>query len=88
MAYRAIFDRQTLKGLNQPVLTEIINSEVGTAWMGPNGHVIIYPVRQGEQLNMVLIGPDVLPEGVKTGVGTLEDVKKAYDGWDSALVIS
>jgi hypothetical protein len=86
MAYRAIFNRETLQALNQPTINKIIDAQVATAWFGPGGHVVLYPVSQGQNYNMVLIRPDDLPEGVKTDAGVVEELKEIYKGWDPASV--
>jgi salicylate hydroxylase len=41
--------------LPQKMLPEALRSQVITAWMGPNFHVVQYPVRSGEWLNVVAI---------------------------------
>ncbi|KAJ5982627.1 hypothetical protein N7451_012727 [Penicillium sp. IBT 35674x] len=85
MAYRAIFNTETLQALNQPKINSIIDAQVATAWIGPGGHVVLYPVSQGQKYNMVLIRPDDMPEGVKIDAGVVDELKEAYKGWDPAL---
>jgi salicylate hydroxylase len=41
--------------VNQADLPQALRSQVVTAWMGHDFHVIQYPVRRGEQLNVVAI---------------------------------
>ncbi len=41
--------------LPQSELPENLRTEVVTAWMGPDFHVVQYPVRQGEWMNIVAI---------------------------------
>lgn len=86
MAYRAIFDTETLRALNQPEINSIIDAQVATAWIGPGGHVVLYPVSQGQKYNMVLVRPDDMPEGVKIDAGIVEELKEAFKGWDPASV--
>ncbi|KAJ6005168.1 hypothetical protein N7451_003112 [Penicillium sp. IBT 35674x] len=85
MAYRAIFNTETLQALNQPKINSIIDAQVATAWFGPGGHVIMYPLSKDQKYNMVLIRPDDMPEGVKIDAGIVEELKEAYKGWDPAL---
>ena len=47
LAYRAM--------VPQVLLPERLRSHVVTVWMGPHLHVVTYPVRQGEWLNIVLL---------------------------------
>jgi salicylate hydroxylase len=57
VAYRAM--------LPQHALTERLRSQVVTAWLGPRLHVVQYPVRRGEWLNVVAVvqgrlnGPEI-----------------------------
>jgi len=54
LAYRAM--------VPQVLLPERLRSQVISVWMGPHLHLVTYPVRQGEWLNVVLLlqpqGPD------------------------------
>ena len=47
LAYRAM--------VPQVLLPERLRNEVVTVWMGPHLHLVTYPVRQGEWLNVVLL---------------------------------
>ena len=47
LAYRAL--------VKQSALPEMARSQVVTAWLGPKFHVVQYPVRGGEWLNVVVI---------------------------------
>jgi len=47
LAYRAM--------VPQVLLPERLRSQVVTVWMGPHLHLVTYPVRQGEWLNVVLL---------------------------------
>ena len=46
LAYRAL--------IQQAVLPERLRSQNVTAWLGPNMHAVVYPVRSGEWLNVVV----------------------------------
>jgi len=62
LAYRAM--------LPQSLLPERLRSQVVTVWMGPHLHLVTYPVRQGEWLNVVVLVEGRLP---------------AQSGWDVPL---
>lgn len=53
-----------------------------TAWLGLNAHCVFYPLRGGEQFNLVLLGPDDLPPGAKTGQGDIGEMRALFGGWD------
>src|SRR6202012_4066891 len=60
--------------------------EVGTNWVGPGGHVITYPRRRGELLNLVGIF-----EGESWSVeswterGTREACSQSFAGWNDEI---
>lgn len=82
LAYRATLTRQQMLELDEPRATEWCGREVVNVWFGPEKHCIIYPIRGGEIFNMVLTRPDDLPVGVKTAHGSLEEMRKSFEGWD------
>ncbi len=55
LAYRAL--------VRQSQLPESLRSQQVTAWLGPRMHVVQYPVRGGEWLNVVVLVEGDLPEG-------------------------
>ncbi|KAF2014292.1 FAD binding domain-containing protein [Aaosphaeria arxii CBS 175.79] len=54
-------------------------------WIGPDAHVVAYSVRGGSMYNVVLLVPDDLPESVARTEGSLEEMKKLFEGWDPVL---
>jgi len=63
-----------------------INTEDGTMWMGPHGHVVHYPVRRGELLNIVAhIDSDAWTEESWTRQCDVSEVIEAYAEWNSEL---
>ncbi len=58
----------------------------GTIWMGPHGHVVHYPVRRGELLNMVAhFDSDAWTEESWTRECDVSEVMTTYAEWNSAL---
>jgi salicylate hydroxylase len=63
-----------------------INTKDGAMWMGPHGHVVHYPVRRGELLNIVAhIDSDAWTEESWTHECDVAEVTTTYAGWNSAL---
>jgi salicylate hydroxylase len=63
-----------------------INIKDGAMWMGPHGHVVHYPVRRGELLNIVAhIDSDAWTEESWTRQCDVSEVMTAYADWNSAL---
>ena len=63
LAYRAM--------VPQVLLPERLRSHVVTVWMGPHLHVVTYPVRQGEWLNIVLLLQPQGPQRARAPTGPL-----------------
>jgi salicylate hydroxylase len=58
----------------------------GTLWMGPHGHVVHYPVRRGELVNIVAhFDSTAWTEESWTWEGGVEEVMTAYARWNPAL---
>ena len=55
LAYRAL--------VMQAALPQALRSQHVTVWLGPRSHIVQYPVRGGEQLNIVAIVHGQLPDG-------------------------
>jgi len=56
-------------------------------WIGPNGHVILYPIRGGEWLNMFVgfVNPDWMEESWTVPTSTSE-MLEIYAGWHPILL--
>jgi salicylate hydroxylase len=63
-----------------------LREPVGVNWLGPGGHVITYPLRRGELLNVVAIveKPEWRFESW-SDAGTHEEVHRDLAGWHSDL---
>lgn len=55
-------------------------------WVGPECHVMCYPVKNNTLLNIVLLVPDNLPEAVARAPGSLEEMHEIFQGWDPRYV--
>ncbi|KAL4759133.1 uncharacterized protein BDW70DRAFT_161914 [Aspergillus foveolatus] len=85
LAYRATLKRAQLEALNDPEIEDLCGQTAVTSWLGPDKHTIFYPVRQGEEYNLVLIRPDNLDQGIKRVQGDVEEMRASYVGWDGRL---
>ncbi len=63
-------------------LPEHLRRPVGANWIGPNGHIITYPVRSGKLLNFVgHVERDDWQVESWTEAGTVAECKADYVGW-------
>ncbi|GIK00073.1 hypothetical protein Aspvir_004088 [Aspergillus viridinutans] len=85
LAYRATFSRAKLLALNDPEVKTLCEKQGVTAWLGPNKHAVFYPVRGGQEYNLVLLQPDDLPLGVRTTQGDVDEMRYGYREWDPTL---
>ncbi|GFG22428.1 putative salicylate hydroxylase [Aspergillus udagawae] len=85
LAYRATFSRAQLLALNDPEVNALCAKQGVTAWLGPNKHAVFYPVRGGQEYNLVLLQPDDLPPGVRTTQGDVDEMQYGYKEWDLTL---
>ncbi|KAF9888669.1 hypothetical protein FE257_008427 [Aspergillus nanangensis] len=80
-AYRIMLPRSTME--KDPELRALIDEPQATRWLGPNRHIIAYPVRKHELFNVVLLHPD--SHGVEeswTTKGSKQEMVDNYRGWD------
>ncbi|RDW69761.1 putative FAD dependent oxidoreductase-1 [Coleophoma cylindrospora] len=83
LAYRLLLDTKALMG--DADLRAFVEQEQVTYWMGPGIHVVVYLIRNGGLLNMVLLVPDDMPEGATTMEGDIEEMKALFKGWDPRI---
>lgn len=86
LAYRATFSRAQLLALNDPEVKALCEKQGVTAWLGPKKHAVFYPVRGGQEYNLVLLQPDDLPPGVRTTLGDVDEMRYGYEEWDPTFV--
>ncbi len=83
--FRIMLSRDVM--MNDPDLKPFITEPRATRWIGPNCHIIAYPVRAHQLYNVVLAHPDRggLEESWTT-IGSKKGLLDEYDGWDPNLV--
>lgn len=83
-AYRITIPREKL--LNRPELLKLVDESVGYRWMGPGGHIMAYPIRNHQLLNMVLLHPDRCDtEESWTATGPKSNMIEFYSSWSPTV---
>ncbi|KAK5043518.1 hypothetical protein LTR84_011449 [Exophiala bonariae] len=85
LAYRGTFSAQQLASLKDERISELLSSSSVQVWMGPQKHVVFYPVRSHTEFNLVLLCPDTVPKGKRTAEGNLKEMEELFEGWDPIL---
>ncbi|KAH7308986.1 hypothetical protein B0I35DRAFT_441139 [Stachybotrys elegans] len=85
-AYRFTLDRSLLE--SDAELLALVQHSWATRWDGPARHVVAYPVRNHQLLNVVLIHPDDgdISGESWTSVTEKENVVADFEGWDPRLI--
>ncbi|EOD48813.1 putative fad binding domain protein [Neofusicoccum parvum UCRNP2] len=74
-----------LDSIKDPDLREMVTNPSVHFWVGPGAHVVAYSLKGGTMYNIVLLVPDDLPESVARQPGSVEEMKKLFQGWDPVL---
>ncbi|KIW00735.1 uncharacterized protein PV09_07719 [Verruconis gallopava] len=82
LAYRIVL---SAKDIEDEALRSWIRNPECHFWIGPESHVVGYSLKGGEQFNLVLLCPDNLPEGLARQAGSLDEMRKLFEGWDPVL---
>jgi salicylate hydroxylase len=86
ICWRLILPMAHLHALADSLPTRLDGSEY-TGWLGPNGHVLFYPLRGGELLNIFAgrVSTEWAAETwtVPSGV---EEILQAYAGWNEGML--
>lgn len=76
--------RGTIKSTNLP---KFALSDASTNWMGPGGHVVIYPLRNGELINIVAnLDEEIWTEESWSLEIPKQDLLSKFDGWSPKLL--
>ena len=85
-AYRVLIPGEKLK--NDAQALALLNSNIGIRWMGPNGHIMAYPIKQNRMYNMVLLHPqkpNVEETESWTHKGDKKEMLAFYKDWDGLV---
>lgn len=82
LAYRGTFTKAQLMSLNDSRVEELCSTKTVTLWLGPDKHAVFYPVKSGEEFNLVLLRPDNLQASTRAEKGSLEEMRATFEEWD------
>ncbi|KAE8150824.1 FAD binding domain protein [Aspergillus avenaceus] len=82
LAYRIVLRAEDIR--DEKLRTWVENPECHF-WIGPGAHAVGYSMRGGSMYNLVLLVPDNLPPGVARQVGSVEEMRGLFEGWDPVL---
>ncbi|PSN71900.1 FAD/NAD(P)-binding domain-containing protein [Corynespora cassiicola Philippines] len=82
LAYRVIIPVQDIQDYE---LRSFFETPRVALWVGPDCHAICYPLKANSLLNIVLLVPDTLPEGVSRASGNLDEMRSIFKDWDPRL---
>ncbi|CAF3770655.1 unnamed protein product [Rotaria sp. Silwood1] len=82
-AWRAIVSAEKIYGTKDPSLIEALENPVGLRWMGPDGHIMGYPIRNHQLFNLVLLHSDKTgTEESWTMKGDKKEMMEFYKNWN------
>jgi salicylate hydroxylase len=87
MAWRAIVPIECVPRRFGPNNSTTLEPDDYHGWIGPNGHIICYPIGKGDQLN--IFGGHVSVDWVEeswTAPSSKEEFIAAHEGWNEALI--
>ncbi|KAK9461682.1 3-hydroxybenzoate 6-hydroxylase-like protein [Lipomyces oligophaga] len=83
-AYRAVIPAEHMK--DDPELNELLINPTARSWIGPGGHIMCYPIRNGTLYNVVMLHPaqDEVG-GIWNTPATTEEMLTTYQDWDPTV---
>ena len=85
-AYRVLIPREKLK--DDPHTLKLLDSNVGMRWIGPQGHIMAYPIKNNQVYNMVLVHPAKPNTGKEEpwmDKGDKQEMLAFYKGWNQVV---
>ncbi|KAF4167704.1 hypothetical protein CNMCM6936_004549 [Aspergillus lentulus] len=82
LAYRIVLSADQI---SDPELRAWVENPECHFWIGPGAHAVAYSLCNGRMFNIVLLVPDNLPPGVSRQSGSVEEMRKLFEGWDPVL---
>lgn len=71
--------------LQDPILKPLMESPTATCWIGHEGHVMAYPIRNGTLFNFVMCHPGSVPVGKPNENAPLDEMRARYKDWDPVI---
>ena len=82
-AWRVMISAEKIYQSEDPTLIDALENQIGLRWMGPDAHIMCYPIRNHQLLNIVLLHPDkVGTEESWTNKVTKDEMVKFYENWN------
>ena len=66
-------------------LKEFVTNPECNFWIGPGAHAVAYSLRNGMEMNIVLLVPDRMDPSKRREPGNVEEMRKLFVGWDPIL---
>jgi len=87
ICWRVILPMAALHACAQRLPTPLDGSEY-TGWLGPNGHVLFYPLRRGELLNVFAgrVSSDGWAEESWAVSSSVDELIASYAGWNDGML--
>lgn len=83
LAYRIVLN---VEDIPDERMRRMVSEPACRLYAGPKAHVIMYSLKGGNQVNIVLLVPDDLPPEVRTkAAGNTSEMMSLFDGWDPLL---
>ena len=83
LAYRVLLSTEGMQ--DDPDLAPFLQNHHVRYWMGPGAHAVSYVLRNGKQVNVVLLVPDDIPEGTSIVDGNVEEMQALFQQWDPRI---
>ncbi|KAK9466115.1 hypothetical protein V1512DRAFT_271501 [Lipomyces arxii] len=84
-AFRTIIFAESMR--QDPELSSLLDYPAATSWIGPGGHIMGYPIRNGTIYNLVLLHPaGNETAGVYNASATIDEILACYIGWDPKVI--
>lgn len=85
-AWRILIPAELIYKNNDADLIEMLDSQVGIRWIGPDGHIVSYPIRNKTFLNVVFLHPNKSDkqESWKTKTDK-KDMLEFYKNWNPQI---
>lgn len=83
-AFRALIPGPRL--LEDPVLKPLIESPTANCWIGDGGHIMAYPIRNGELYNFVMNHPGTVSPGKTFEPVPIDEIRWRFKSWDPIVL--
>ncbi|KAH8588928.1 FAD binding domain-containing protein [Bisporella sp. PMI_857] len=83
LAYRITLNEESLRGHED--LRSLVDYPEFHSWMGPDSHVVFYPLRTGQLCNLVLVAPDNLPKFEDSAAANLAEITDLMKNWEPRI---